>query len=445
MYQFGPNGRRARFPLAVAVIIVLLLAAGAGATGAALADERGLVTRHEWERFKARFVMPDGRVVDHENGGITHSESQGYGMILAVYAHDRAAFDRIWGFARRELQIREGDSLLAWRWDPRRSPRVIDTNNATDGDVLVAYALLRAAALWSDIGYAREADAIVDDIGDNLVERVGGRTVLRAAAYGFDSIPGNRGPVVNPSYYVFAAFPLFEVVRPEHPWREIARDGLRLLVEARTGRKGLVPDWVALAGSRVRIASGFRPRSSYDAVRVPLYLVHGRQDPDVAATFDEAWNIAGGGRPLDYHLGFETPLATMGDPGYRAIAALIACARRGTPIPPSLAEFRPTTYFASSLHLLALAAMREHHPRCLPGTETASAIHLASRSHAGYVPQAGRTTSHVAASAAPGAHRHAVRVAGALPGRSRARHMASAGAGLSFSDRIMRKTWLPRR
>ena len=260
-----------------------------------------LIRADEWKRFAERFVRRDGRVVDPENGGVTHSEAQGYGMILAVYAGERSAFDRIWGFTRRELQVREGDALLAWQWDPRATPRVRDMNNATDGDVLVAYALLRAAARWSDVGYARAADRIVDAIGSDLIARVSGRIVLRPGAFGFDHIPGNRGPVVNPSYFIFAAFPLFEVVRPDYPWRQLTRDAIDLLDAARTGRRGLVPDWVALSGRSVRVAEGFAQRSSYDAVRVPLYLLHGGRDPETTAAFDAAWNLNGDG-PVDYHL-----------------------------------------------------------------------------------------------------------------------------------------------
>src|SRR5436309_1896309 len=41
-----------------------------------------------WRSYKARFVTDQGRVVDTANGRISHSESQGYGMLLAVAAGD---------------------------------------------------------------------------------------------------------------------------------------------------------------------------------------------------------------------------------------------------------------------------------------------------------------------------------------------------------------------
>ena len=37
----------------------------------------------DWRIFKQRFLAADGRIVDDGNGGISHSEGQGYGMVLA--------------------------------------------------------------------------------------------------------------------------------------------------------------------------------------------------------------------------------------------------------------------------------------------------------------------------------------------------------------------------
>ena len=96
-----------------------------------------------WRAYKARFVTEEGRVVDTGNGLISHSEGQGYGLVLAVAANDRDAFERIWGWTRANLLVR-GDELLAWRWEPNARPAVADMNNATDGDLLVAWALAEA-------------------------------------------------------------------------------------------------------------------------------------------------------------------------------------------------------------------------------------------------------------------------------------------------------------
>ena len=43
----------------------------------------------EWAAYRRRFIRTDGRVVDIEKGGHTHSEGQGYGLLLAMRADDR--------------------------------------------------------------------------------------------------------------------------------------------------------------------------------------------------------------------------------------------------------------------------------------------------------------------------------------------------------------------
>ena len=48
-----------------------------------------LPQKDAWRAYKARFVTAQGRVVDTANGLVSHSEGQGYGMLLAVAADDR--------------------------------------------------------------------------------------------------------------------------------------------------------------------------------------------------------------------------------------------------------------------------------------------------------------------------------------------------------------------
>ncbi len=79
---------------------------------------------------------------------------------------DRQQFDQLWAWTKRNLHIGK-DRLLAWRWRPSGSGdagAVDDMNNASDGDVLVAWALLRAADQWGDQGYAASARQILADL-----------------------------------------------------------------------------------------------------------------------------------------------------------------------------------------------------------------------------------------------------------------------------------------
>jgi endoglucanase len=311
----------------------------------------------EWTAFTQRYLAPDGRIVDVENSRVTHSEGQGYGMLLAVEAGDREAFERIWRFTREHMQIR-ADKLIAWRWQPASVPHVADMNNASDGDILVAYALMVGGAAWNDVDLLIQGDRIVADIERKLVVEVGGLLVLKPGIVGFDE----PHPVVNLSYYIYPAFRMFDAVRPGGPWRRLAADGERLTAAARFGRARLTPDWVAIDGGSLRLPNGFRKRSSYDAVRIPLYMMMDGGRPAPLEIFADAW---GTGAPVDYDLASDRATAPMGDPGYRAIAGLVGCTVYGTPVSQRLSRFQPTTYFSSTLQLLTLSAMRRYHTECL--------------------------------------------------------------------------------
>lgn len=235
----------------------------------------------EWERFKLRFLLPDGRIRDTANGDISHSEGQAWGMLLAARHDDRAAFDLIQRWTRRNLSVRS-DSLLAWRYRPGFG--VEDLNNATDGDLYHAWALLTAHRQWQEPGFLHEAQRVAADILRLTVRQIGGRTVLLPGAIGFESATHVD---VNPSYYAFGAIDALQTVLPSPIWGSLTRDGLSLLAAGRFGRWALPPDWLRISSGSGALAPivGRGDRFGYDAIRVPLNLVWGGRitHPIVAA------------------------------------------------------------------------------------------------------------------------------------------------------------------
>jgi endoglucanase len=320
------------------------------------------IERGEWQAYLDAFVRDDGRVVDTANGNISHSESQGYGLLLSVLAQDRVAFERIWSFTRTELMIRD-DGLAAWRWDPETTPHVTDINNATDGDILIAYALALAGTSWGDAQNVEQATIIARTVGTTLLAEAQGLTVILPGASGFSAGDQADGPVANPSYWVFEAFPVLAALTPEIDWMDVHADGLTLI--DRLTADGMPPaDWVSLRGEVPAPAQEFAPEFGYNNVRVPLYLMRAAlpettQLDRMEMIFDA--NFAPG--RIDVLSGER--LETMEEAGYRIIGAARACVLEGTPVPPELAEFKPESYYGSTLHLLTLAYLRERHNGCL--------------------------------------------------------------------------------
>lgn len=55
----------------------------------------------------------------------------------------------------------------------------------------------------------------------------------------------------------------------------------------------------------------------------------------------------------------------LSDPGYRMIAAALSCALDGKSIPTSLRKPAPTSYYPSTLYLLALSIVAQKYSVCL--------------------------------------------------------------------------------
>lgn len=375
--------------LVSAAIMGLMSAAPAHAAGHhGLQALQTTLTPAEWHRYLDDYVRPDGRVVDVEKGGVSHSEGQAYGMFLAVAANDPVTFQRIYSFTMAHMRGRS-DRLVSWIYNPNYFPRITDTNNATDGDIILAYSLTLAALKWDWPTYLQAANPIIDQIADELLVRKNGHWIVKPAAFGFGR-EHEDGPVLNLSYYIYGAFLLFHAVTEDDRWLDAWRSGLELTERAVNLSGGFAPDWVTLNSQRwLSPANGFAPKSSYDAVRIPLYMaLNGNVPSEAFAPFHQMWNERNAGIPKDYHLQYRRKVTDMNDPGYRAIAALAACAYAGERVPRNLQTLQPTTYFATSLHLMSLVAIRSNFPWCadpIPRETSPVTVHLASteaRSHA---------------------------------------------------------------
>ena len=236
----------------------------------AFCSNAGARDRSMWELYKKSFLSDDGRIVDHGRGKTSHSEGQGYGMELAVLHNDRVVFERIWQWTRNNLQIRS-DRLFAWQWGrrPNNEWQVLDYNNATDGDILIAYALLQADEAWHVPAYQEEALKIIGDIRTMLSVAWKDRTFLLPGYYGFDR---DRTVLLNPSYLLFSAFRAFSRLDQAAFWDKVRQDGLFLIERSCFGRLCLPADWVVLTNEGPAPAPGKDPYFGAEAIRVLLAL-----------------------------------------------------------------------------------------------------------------------------------------------------------------------------
>ncbi|KAF2989679.1 glycosyl hydrolase family 8 [Methylocystis sp. MJC1] len=357
--QVAPPAQPAANPETPEASPRLVLDARAQALGGALK------TPQMWQAYKARFITEQGRVIDTGNNLTSHSEGQGYGMLLAVAANDRPTFDRIWGWTRANLMVRD-DALLAWRWEPGKRPAVADMNDASDGDILVAWALAEAGDFWNDMSYRVAGRRIAVEVARKLAlfkTKMG--AILLPAVSGFHQSDRRDGPIVNLSYYIFPAFARLKLVAPEVDWPRLTQTGLDLLDATRTKPEALPPDWMSLKDWSVKPAEGLPAQFSYNAVRVPLYM---------------AW--AGIGKSEQYApfmalvkktrgaLSIVNPNGTEGGRfdgvGVGAIGALTACVVEGAKAPAQIFVLASSdNYYPATLQMLSLIAMQVRYASCL--------------------------------------------------------------------------------
>ncbi len=321
------------------------------------------ISAQAWGAYKAKFLDPSGRIVDDANGNISHSEGQGYGLLLAYLANSPADFEQIWYFTRTELLLRD-DGLAAWKWDPAVTPHVTDTNNASDGDLLIAYALALAGSAWNKSDYIEAAAKMAQALLSHVVISSGGRTLLLPGVTGFDSPDRKDGPVINPSYWVFEAIPIMALLAPSNAWQKLLDDGHQLLQTMQFGPRKLPSDWVSLH-RMPEPAKGFDAEFGYNSLRIPLYLVRAGVSDKALLSRLRLGMTTEDGTPATIDLMSGKPKTLLSDPGYRIINDVVACVTDGTKLPESSQQFEPSLYYPSTLHLLGLAFVGEKHPECL--------------------------------------------------------------------------------
>lgn len=340
------------------------MAHGQGAGDSALS----VTARPVWEAWKTGYLQPDGRVVDRLQSNASHSEGQGYGMVLANEFADHDAFRRMYDWTEMNLAIR-GDGLLAWRYLPEAPERVPDRNNASDGDLFYAWALLRASQRFSEPGYLTRATEIATVLAEKCIlpsPAETGEMLFVPAAQGFVH---EDGMVINPSYLMPLAMRELGAATGVGALITAAQHGEALTM--RLALDGLVPDWIRITPDGVSEADGFSPNAGYEAMRVPLFMVWSglSSHPAVQQMMRLYERTVRPGAPVPTLIepASGVVLEASDDPGYRALAGLVSCAGRVGRIGADMPAFDASQpYYPATLQLFAMIAANEVSPECVP-------------------------------------------------------------------------------
>ena len=356
--------KRRSFLSGAATLGTVMLAHGANAY---LKADLAVAARPVWEAWKAAFLSSEGRVIDTLQQQASHSEGQGYGMFLATVFDDAASFRQMYLWTERHLAVRS-DPLLAWRWLPEQANPVPDRNNASDGDLFYAWALVRAAARFSERSYLIRAEAIAEALARTCIVPMPGRsdqTVFLPAAFGFTH---DTHLSLNPSYYMPLAMREVAAATGVSAVAACAQHGETLLHEI--ARNGLVPDWINVSEQGLHAPETLSGNAGYEALRVPLFLIWSRVPDHMAvermAAVYERTVQPGIAVPTVIEPLSGVVLESSTDIGYQALAGLTICSSQrslGALIPP----FSPDQpYYPATLQLFAMIAANETLPQCVP-------------------------------------------------------------------------------
>lgn len=323
--------------------------------GSPNAEEKATIS---WSEWSAEFLTSEGRIEDTEQGRISHSEGQAYGLLLAQASGDENSFRLIEEWTRKHLAVRQ-DHLMGWKWDPTAtSGKLLDWRNAADADLFRAWALLRATRDSNWEGYENR----YHEIAHNLVElclapdpRAPSEWLLTPGA------EARRAPgrvLVNPSYFMTRALRELGAATGQDALIRCADHAETVLSEM--AATGFLADWVDVT------ETGFSPpqehdfRWGHDALRIPLYLVwSGRRTHPAVRLGAELLHRTTVPDHLAVEIGRDGEIRAISDLlGYRAIAALAECRDVMEPTTSSINRTR-SAYYPATLALLAQVALRE--------------------------------------------------------------------------------------
>ena len=232
-----------------------------------------------WDAFKATNVER-ARVIDYQDKRqITTSEGQSYALFFALVAGDREVFDELVKWTEKNLSRTTLDKALpAWLWGKdikgnRVTWKILDTNNAIDSDMWIAYSLLEAGRLWNRPDYTAKARGMMELMKTHIrrVRNLG--PVLLPGRIGFED---KNGVVLNPSYYPLFILKRFAV--EDKSWMPVHDASLRLIL--RSSPDGFVPDWVRF-DYEGNLILGQENIGSYNAIRTYMWAsMLSQRDPN---------------------------------------------------------------------------------------------------------------------------------------------------------------------
>ena len=243
--------------------------------------------RSAYNAWKQEYVTSCGGGsyrVKFDDGSSTVSEGIAYGMLLSVYADDKATFDGLWQYYKNN---RNGNGVMNWKINGCSGAS--GQNGATDAELDAAMALIIAAIQWPGGSYTNDAVKLIQTI--KTYEMAADGQALNGDAW------GSANSCRNPSYFAPAYYVEFAKVDAANAsfWSTTAINASNKLLKANmNSTSGLISNWCD-ASSGTENACGPTGSGGYgygaDACRNPWrmavdYLWHGNNCSEGASAIN---------------------------------------------------------------------------------------------------------------------------------------------------------------
>ncbi len=243
---------------------------------------KDIILKNSWEYYKENFIK-NGQAIDPELN-ITTSEGQSYALLRSVWIDDQTEFDKVYAWTEKNLFVEE-TSLIPWKYGLKSDAKqgILDSNNATDGDLDTALSLIMAYKKWGQERYLKSAIKLIQDIYKNCVIDLNGIDYLLPSKIEKDKALKNltennkeENILLNPSYFSPAIYKVFSQYDPDSKWLKLRDDTYKVLdqIKSNPQSESILPsNWITYNPTKNLFASAVDYNKdanlySYDAFRV---------------------------------------------------------------------------------------------------------------------------------------------------------------------------------
>lgn len=215
----------------------------------------------------------------------TVSEAQGYGMLISVIAGENNVssaekdFNDLYNYYLS--QVNSTTNLMNWKQEITDNALSDSKENATDGDLYIAYSLIRAYKLWGNQDYKKSAETIL-----NSILKYNYNEDLKILTLGsWVSKDSKEFQVFRSSDVIPMFFKEFRDFSKDVVWEEISNHMVSYVNDVSSSSKsGLVSDMIVVSNGKGTVPDGIVISSetdmqySWSACRVPMQLYY--EEPD---------------------------------------------------------------------------------------------------------------------------------------------------------------------